>query len=119
MKPLNARVIYYRKMADKTQQEVADFLGIKVSTYSQREREGNLTVECVLKICECLKVHPLILICGEIPEIPVKIIEKEPDFTHQEKNMIECMRFMNQKQRDYLYKHAVQIVRREIKPNYN
>ena len=42
---VNQRVAIYRKMANLTQTEAAERLGMKCSTYSQMERKGHISVD--------------------------------------------------------------------------
>ncbi|MFD2037546.1 helix-turn-helix domain-containing protein [Belliella marina] len=50
----------FRKLRDKKALEVADFLGIKESTYTKYERgESKITVDLIQKVAEFLNVDPL------------------------------------------------------------
>ncbi len=62
---INERIKKYRKEKKLTQGELAAKLDIKTSTYSQMEREGNITVDMALKIAEALCVEPNLIIYGE------------------------------------------------------
>ena len=44
-KLINQRIALYRKMANLTQTEVAEKMGMKCSTYSQMERKGSISSE--------------------------------------------------------------------------
>lgn len=62
---VNERIKMYRKEKKLTQGELAKIIGIKTSTYSQMEREGNITVDMALKIAEALGVDPNLIVYGE------------------------------------------------------
>lgn len=55
---INHRIARCRKLADLTQTEAAERLGMKTSTYSQMERHGNVSAERLLQLAEVFNVHP-------------------------------------------------------------
>ena len=55
-KEINKRIIYYRKKCGLTQIEVAQKLGIKSTTYSQTERENNISCEMAIKLAEIFNI---------------------------------------------------------------
>ncbi len=55
-KEINKRIIYYRKKRGLTQIEVAQKLGMKITTYSQAERENNITCEMAIKLAEIFNI---------------------------------------------------------------
>lgn len=55
---INQRLVKYRKLAGLTQSEVADYLGIKRTTYSHMERYGNFHCDTLKKLCDLYKVSP-------------------------------------------------------------
>lgn len=59
---INQRVAIYRKMANLTQTEAAERLGMKCSTYSQMERKGNISVDKLMAIAEVFGVSPAVLL---------------------------------------------------------
>lgn len=59
---VNQRVAIYRKMANLTQTEAAERLGMKSSTYSQMERKGNISVEKLFAIAAAFGVNPEVLL---------------------------------------------------------
>ncbi len=66
---INERIKKYRKERKLTQGELAAKIGVKTSTYSQMEREGNIKVDMALKIAEALNVDPNLIVYGE-PNTP-------------------------------------------------
>lgn len=62
---VNERIKMYRKEKKLTQGELAKIIGVKTSTYSQMEREGNITVDMALKIAEVLGIDPNLIIYGK------------------------------------------------------
>ena len=61
---INERIRKYRKLKKLSQGQLADKLGIKTSTYSQMEREGNVSADMVLKIADVLDVDPALIFLG-------------------------------------------------------
>lgn len=61
-KSINQRIVLYRKMANLTQTEVAEKMGMKCSTYSQMERKGSINAERLLALSEILGVTPEMLL---------------------------------------------------------
>lgn len=59
---VNQRVAIYRKMANLTQTEAAERLGMKCSTYSQMERKGNISVEKLFSIAKAFGIDPEVLL---------------------------------------------------------
>ena len=79
-KEINTRIASIRKLREYKQSDVAQFLGLKTSTYSQMERKGNITGEMILKLAEIFNVDPMIILCGENSEyehVVVDIIDPE------------------------------------------
>ena len=61
-KEVNRRIALYRKMANLTQTEVAEKMGMKCSTYSQMERKGRINTERLLALAKILGVKPEMLL---------------------------------------------------------
>lgn len=61
-KSINQRILLYRKMANLTQTEVAEKMGMKCSTYSQMERKGSINSERLLALSKILGVTPEMLL---------------------------------------------------------
>jgi transcriptional regulator with XRE-family HTH domain len=124
-KSINKRVRIYRKRAGLTQNELAERLGMKGSTYSQMEREGNIPANRLLQIADVLGIEPSILFEGEkviVPEVEVpviKIAEPEPIFvpqpdpleilSHKERNILKIFRFLPQEKKNKLYKYIMEL----------
>lgn len=71
-KSINQRIALYRKMANLTQTEVAEKMGMKCSTYSQMERKGSINSERLLALAKILGVTPEMLLY-ESPSSGVKL----------------------------------------------
>lgn len=56
MNDINSRVKKIRKKLGYSQRDVAEHLGIKLSTYSQRERCGDLTGEFLIELSKLFEV---------------------------------------------------------------
>ncbi len=102
---INARVARYRNEKKLTQQQVADKMGLKCSTYSQMERNGNITAEKLLLLEEVLDTPLGTLLYGQEVEFKAKktilplgaptIEPPKPDelfLTNNEKNYIKILR---------------------------
>ncbi len=115
MKEINKRIRQYRKKAGLTQNELAELISMKGSTYSQAEREGIITCELLLKVAPFLEVEPEFLLTGKTFEPPKPIIDPPPPppppkptfeevLSHKERNIIKIFRYMSQEKRNILYK---------------
>ena len=62
---INERIRYFRRKLKYTQADVAKMLDMKISTYSQMERKGNITCETLIKLTHILKTDALTLLYGE------------------------------------------------------
>ena len=124
-KSINKRVRIYRKRAGLTQNELAERLGMKGSTYSQMEREGNIPANRLLQVADVLGIEPSILFEGEkviVPEVEVPVVEiAEPDpifvpqpdpleiLSHKERNILKIFRFLPQEKKNKLYKYIMEL----------
>ena len=62
---INKRVAKYRKKCRMKQFEVAELLDMKVSTYSQMERLGDISAERIRKLAEIFNIDVKKLLYGE------------------------------------------------------
>lgn len=113
-KEINTRIASIRKLREYKQSDVAQFLGLKTSTYSQMERKGNITGEMILKLAEIFNVDPMIILCGENSEYEHVVVDifdpEERKLTNLEKNIIKIFRNLNKEKQedicDYISKLA-------------
>ena len=78
---INQRIRRLRKEKGYTQAEVANYLKLKVSTYSQMERKGRINSDIITKLSEVLDTKPLVILYGEDycenpKDQPCELIEK-------------------------------------------
>lgn len=80
---LNSRVKKYRNLAELTQEQVADALNMKHSTYSQMERGGKIRAAYIEPLAKILNVDPMVLLFGEQDEseIPLPPVVPAPEPT--------------------------------------
>lgn len=78
---INQRIKRYRNKLDYNQQDVAEKMGMKLSTYSQMERGGKVSCERITKLAEILNVDVLTLLYGENESKTnnIKPIEPKPE----------------------------------------
>ncbi len=121
MDTTNEQIIKYRKLANLTQTEVAEKLNIKCSTYSQMERQGNVTADRLFQLADIFGVTPCQLYNGVEPckkNIAVSSttteqhnsILREPEpvipvkeifvFTRKEQNIIKIIRNLSKSNYD-------------------
>ena len=62
---INERVKKYRILAGLSQEEVAKKLNMKTSTYSQMERNGNISAQTIMKLAEIFGVSATTLMYDE------------------------------------------------------
>ncbi len=75
---VNERIKYYRNQKKLNQTELGAKLGLKCSTYSQMERQGNISVDMALEIAKVLDVDPDLIIYGETNSRPIEITPTKP-----------------------------------------
>lgn len=118
-KSINQRVTYYRKRQRLTQTQVAQMMGIKMSTYSQCERRGHISGERLIKLAEILEVSCDTLLYGEEPQTPTipqpQTFETE-FFTNKEKSLIKVLRTLTDKKRQAIFKITELTYKRKLDP---
>lgn len=62
---INKRVLKYRKKSGMLQIDVAQALNMKLSTYSQMERLGDISAERIRKLADIFKIDVRVLLYGE------------------------------------------------------
>ncbi len=67
MEEVNERIAQCRRLSGLTQTDIAEKLNIKCSTYSQMEREGNISANRLYKLAEIFGVTPCYLYNGKEP----------------------------------------------------
>ena len=61
---INERIARCRKLANLTQTETAEKMGMKCSTYSQMERKGSISTDRLLILSHIFNVSPITLLFG-------------------------------------------------------
>ena len=84
MSEINKRVTHYRKEARLTQAQVADLIGMKSSSYSQMEREGDISAERIVKLAEIFKIDVRLLLYGQ----ELRFLEEEPQPPEGEETVV-------------------------------
>ena len=110
---INKRVVYYRKQNHLTQSTVAERIDMKSSTYSQMEREGDISADRIVKLAEVFGIRPEWLLLGEPEEknedngIAVaeqqKSVIPEPEpfvLTNMEMSIIKIIRNLKKKEKE-------------------
>ena len=62
---INKRIAALRKSRGLNQEDVAERLGMKPSTYSQMERKGNISADKIVAIANILRVPAIELLYGQ------------------------------------------------------
>ena len=62
---INQRIFHYRKLSGLTQEDVANKMNMKPSTYSQMERKGKINTDVLIKIADILDVPSAVLLNGD------------------------------------------------------
>lgn len=62
---INKRIRTLRKLRDLTQAETANILGMKLSTYSQMERKGNIPASVLKRIAEIFNTDIYYILYGK------------------------------------------------------
>lgn len=75
---INKRIHHYRRLKGLTQKDMAELLGVKSSTYAQRENKGKIDCRTLIQIADILDVDIRLLLYGGIDEDQIyKRIERE------------------------------------------
>ncbi len=130
----NQRIKHLRLLKNFNQRKMGEMLGIKTSTYSQKERNGNFTADDIKIICHTFDVDPYLLIFGkERPKAEKTIILKET--SEKETNSLDekfqkianaglkdikffqLILFLSQPNRDKVYKFALELYNKRKTPN--
>lgn len=74
---INERVARCRKMQGKRQEDMANALDMKLSTYSQMERAGEIKVARLMDIADILDITPDLLFYGVEEREQVKTVDIE------------------------------------------
>lgn len=61
---INERIAKYRRFRGYSQKDMAELIGVNLTTYSQRERSGKVTCDFLIKVAYFLNVNILTLLYG-------------------------------------------------------
>ena len=125
---INQRIKDLRVSRNVPQKEMAELLGVKVSTYSQMERKGTIPAEKLKRIANFFCVDYAVLLDGEIPkttptlnrdvrmlcDIITKELEKQMksrycflhNFSNVELEFIRMITCLPKKKRTAVYEYA-------------
>ena len=130
---VNERIKFLRKLENLNQEQMGNFLGIKTSTYSQKERKGYFTAEDVKIVCEVFKVDPNVIIFGkphpkqelydfqkekleaEIEEKYRLKYEKYETITRRDLRMLNLINLLSRKKQDMVFEYAYDLLRNKRK----
>ena len=109
MNTVNERVRNIRRRAKYNQTELGKLLGLKTSTYSQKERQGNFTGEDLIKLADIFKIDVREFLYDSIPETePIEIIPEEYWCLDEwEEEIIKIYRYVKREQKKELYAFAL------------
>ncbi len=104
MNEINKRIRGIRKSLNLTQKDVAERLKMGVSTYSQREREGNIEADFLVSLAEIFNVDIRNILYGE-DEFPQFNNEQDCGFkfTAQEMLLIKILRNTSPENNEKIY----------------
>ena len=109
---INQRITRYRKMLGYSQTQAADLLDMKHSTYSLKERGGDIDCETIMKISDVFGVDVKVLLYGENANengTGTSVFQVNT----QERRLIEAIRYIKPKHRDLIYEITAALVRGE------
>jgi len=127
---INQRIAHFRKINDYNQERMAKIFRTKTSTYSQRERKGNITCEFLIEFCHYLDVDIRLLLYGKIPEgteaplpqLPQTPSPKEPIIISpgiivgaRQKNLLKILHYFSKKEREAVYKFVDMLRQSDLK----
>ena len=117
---INKRIKYYRTKRGISQRAVADALDLKLSSYSQCERKGQITAERLKIIAKVLQIDVINLLTDveEIPDIsepdkpPIIDPENPHNLTKKEKRFIDKLRSLPKEAQDEVIEQIQEIYKR-------
>ncbi len=107
MSEINSRIKKIRNDLKLTQLDVANALGMNLSTYSQREREGNNEAEFLIELSKIFNVDVKQLLYNENEIFENQI--KNEGLSSQEKLIIKIFRRADDKNKEKLLKTICEI----------
>ena len=105
---VNQRITKYRRFRGYTQAQMAEWLGMKSSTYSQCERKGKISCEQIISISKILDLDVGVLLYGEEKIKSPITPPQEPEFTLMEKNLIKIIRNLKKQDRKDVFEFIQQ-----------
>ena len=128
---VNERIKFLRKLENFNQEQMGKFLGIKTSTYSQKERKGYFTAEDIKIICEVFDVDPNVIIFGkphpmqEMTDLKIQELEKEIEEKYRQKyekyetitrrdlRMLKLINLLSRKKQDMVFEYAYALFKKK------
>ncbi|MBQ3057431.1 MAG: helix-turn-helix transcriptional regulator [Clostridia bacterium] len=100
---VNERIRSLRKQRKYSQKYVAQKMNMKVSTYSQMEREGNITCDSLIALCEIFNADVLSVLYGE--DIPQKYckVKKLTEADFFEKLVLYALRNLQKEEKQEVF----------------
>ena len=135
---LRKRIVHYRKAAGYTQENLAELLGMKPSTYSQKEKHGTIDCELAVIMADLFKVDIFAILFEESeaekrrkayektvvieklvpetkPQIDVTVTVDQRTLTIREKNHLDVLQRLNNKEKTTVFQYAYDIFNGKIK----
>ena len=105
---INERIKYFRQLFSYTQTDIAEKLNIKPSTYSQKEREGNIDCDFLLRFSELLGIDPCLIL---FTDKPLTTDIKKPSFelNNREEDLIKMYRSVTKAKKDIIFKFVYDV----------
>lgn len=120
---VNDRIRACRIHKKITQQEMADKLGIKRSTYAYMESKGEPTREMISKIAKILEISDFYLWSGSNEKIQPRLHEDPYPYkvnyftaTRREQKLIEMFRMLSKEDKDEKFKE-IELLYEELRKN--
>ena len=130
---INQRIASIRKLKGYSQSDLAEAFGIKVSTYSQKERKGIIDCKFLIKFCDYFNIDIRLMLYGEEvvatlktpidvpppqpPKMPEKPIEIEPGIIigARQKNLLKIFHYFPKSKRELAYKIINELCQTKLK----
>ena len=120
---INKRICHFRKLSGFNQSYMAELLDMKTSTYAQKERQGTMDCEFVIRVADILNIDFLDLMFDEEEALKrrSKIVnttfslqtnineDSQPIITKRDKDLIAIIHNLNEKKRVKIYEYAYDI----------
>ena len=99
---VNERMKYYRRLFGYKQSDIAEKLGMPTSTYSAKERVGNIDCDFLINFSQVLGIDPSLVLFTEKPQVKTEMPTFE--LSDREEGLVKMYRNVTKSKKDIIFK---------------